>query len=76
MKLTIVELIERLQQLERQRNSGAHPSFDKVKFVLDFDDPDLDKEDWDIELVDVNNWLLPGCACEVNAVFTLKVVKN
>ena len=74
--MTIIELIDRLQQLERQRNRGAHPSFDKVRFELEFEDPKLDDENWSVEIVEVNNFLLWGCDCEVDAVFKLKVVKD
>lgn len=74
--MTIRELIDRLEVLDKQRNSGAHPNMDKVDFDLTFTDPSLDADHWDVEIKSIENFLLWGCACEVNAVIQLEIKRS
>jgi hypothetical protein len=76
MTLKIRELIERLESIEKIVSGSPHPNIDSVKFRLNFDDPNLDDLDWDVEvdLITFNNRI--GCGCEENCIIYLNVKED
>jgi hypothetical protein len=72
--MTIRELINRLEKIDKEVNRGAHGEPD-IRFTIDFEDEKLNEDFWCAEIVEVAEDNRIGCYCVDSACIRILISK-
>ena len=72
MKITVKELLKKLQEIDKESNRQAHGE-PEIFVSLDFKDPELDSRYFFGEVVGIEDNLRPGCRCVDGLNITIEI---